>query len=283
MKKEEIYTLKKVFVLTSAILLCLFFMNFVSSVPDKFSGTSTLGIDVEHPYINPYPVNKDIKFHFHIFNASNGLPIIANKLLTNCSFHLYNSSGSHIFKNNNAVSSDDILDYEQIIKGGNFTKAGQYAYIFQCNSSSEGGYYANYFEVTQNGDLVTTGTGIIYFLVTLFAFGLFLLLGWIFLNIEGKNPKNTLGEYLGINWKKYIKVSLFPLVYVSFIWAFNFIIGLSNNFLGLTLYSNTLEFIFLILMKLVYPVVILTVIILLVLLVKDSNIMKEYKSLWTRY
>jgi hypothetical protein len=155
-------------------IFALFFLSFVSSAPTKFSGTSTIGIEVEHPYIDPYKINDTIKFHFHIFNASNGLQIRATSLMS-CSFHLYNSTGSHIFKNNYNVGSDDILDYEQIILGGNFTKAGQYAYVFQCNNSAEGGYYSNTFSVTPNREEATTGKAVFYIgllFVLLFFFGI---------------------------------------------------------------------------------------------------------------
>lgn len=171
--------------------------------------------------------------------------------------------------------------------------SGEFYYIF-TNTSTIGRYdvrgvsdgcgkiFATYFEITPSGENLTTSKGLIYFLVTLFAFSIFGILIWLFLNINGNNPKDETG-YLGINYRKYVKTALFPLVYISFIWFFNFIIGLSNNYLGLTLYSDTLGFIFLVLMKLVLPVIIITAIIELVLMVKDSNIKKEYASLWSRY
>jgi hypothetical protein len=158
-------------------------------------------------------------------------------------------------------------------------------YSFNPPTLGDYSYYSNcgYGTINPSGETLTTSKGILYFLVTLFAFGIFLLICWLFLNINGENNKNELGEITGLNYRKYIKTALFPLVYVSFIWFFNFIIGLSNNYLGLTLYSNTLGFIFMILTKLVYPVIVLCVIIAIVLMVKDSNIEKEYKSLWNKY
>lgn len=170
---------------------------------------------------------------------------------------------------------------------------GEFYYIF-TNTSTIGRYdvrgisdgcdntFSFYFDVTKNGDKIETGTSLIYFLVTLFAFGIFFIITWLFLNINGENPKDETG-YLGINYRKYIKTALFPLVYVSFLWFFNFIIGLSNNYLGLTLYANTLNFLFLILAKLVYPIIAVTFIIEIVLMVKDNNIKKEYETLWSRF
>lgn len=266
---------------TTFLLLLMFFflIPFVSSAP-PFITTGENALLIEHPYLETIQANQDYYFHFHVLNVSNNYKAV-NMSLTTCSFHLYNSTGNHLFKNNYKVGSDDVLDYEQIIKGGNFTKNKYYSFVFQCNSSSETGIYENSFYVTQNGDKIETGTGLIYFLVTLFSFGIFLLISWIFLNINGSNPKDETG-YLGINYRKYIKTALFPLVYVSFLWFFNFIIGLSSNYLGLTLYNNTLEFLFLILAKLVYPVIVVTLIVELVLMVKDNNIKREYETLWSR-
>jgi hypothetical protein len=270
----------KISILLLSIIFFLSFIPLISSAPIKFSGSPTVGIDIEHPYFNPYQYGKDIRFQFHIFNSTTGMPILANKLLTNCSFHLYNSTGSHIFENNWNVGGDDILDYSQKITKGNFSYIGQYAYVFQCNSTTAGGYYSNSFEVTPNGDFLTSSSAILYFLVTLFAFLILGILIYIFVSMDGSNPQSSEGDYLSINYKKYVKTALFPLVYVVFLWAFNFIIGLSNNYLGLTLYANTLGFIFMILTKGIYPIILLTFIWEIVLMIKDANVTKEYKSLW---
>lgn len=157
-------------------MISLICITFVSSAPTKFSGTTTLGLDIEHPISDPIKVGLDHKFHFHVFNSSNGLPILANKLSANCTFHLYNSVGSHIVKVNNIVSSDDIYDYEQLIKGGNFSVPGQYSYVFQCNTSTAGGYYTNYFEVTPTGFVGTLGFYILLLCLSL----LIIILGYKF-------------------------------------------------------------------------------------------------------
>lgn len=241
-------------------------------------------------YVIKYPIDETLKqyqdyeFNFHVFNISNGLPITAK---ITCYFHLYNSTGKHqlIMTEDTPV---EVFDYSFNVTGGNFTEIGVYSYILQCDGVTGqggtilGGFIEVGFSVTTTGKEITQQEATIYFLVTIFAFLIFGILVWLFLNINGSNPKDETG-YLGINYRKYIKTALFPLVYVSFIWCFNFIIGLSNNYLGLTLYSNTLGFIFLLLMRLVFPVIIVCGIIAIVLMVKDSNIKKEYKSLWSPY
>lgn len=87
--------------------------------------------------------------HFHLFNSTNGLPYLNSSTIT-CLFHLYDPLGNHLMKITQ-VKSDDTYDWEQQIQGNNFSIPGQYAYVFQCNNSLIGGFYAHDFTVTQSG------------------------------------------------------------------------------------------------------------------------------------
>jgi hypothetical protein len=184
--------------------------------------------------------------------------------------------------NNINEMDSNLIDWKIVVSGGNFTKKGEMGYLFACNSSSFGGEASVPILVTSTGEELTSPESTLYFLVTIFAFFIFVLVVYLFISVEGENPKDETG-YLGINYKKYLKTALFPLCYVTFIWFFNFIIGLSNNYLGLTLFSNTLGFMFEIMIKLTLPIIVVTIIWEFVLMVKDNNIIKEYKSLWSRY
>ena len=278
MKKRGINS-NRIFFLLS-IMLFLSLTPLISPAPPFQTTAGTEGYDIIYPKIEYLKAGQDFTFHFHVNNISTGL-LLTNSSVT-CKFHLYNSSGNHIIEQQNLFLMDsNNIDFFYKVKGGNFT-TGEYGALIGCNSSAFGGYVSFPFYVTSTGNELTSSESIIYFLVTIFAFFIFGLLCWLFLNINGENPRDETG-YLGINYRKYIKTALFPLVYVSFLWFLNFIIGLSNNYLGLTLYSNTLGFIFLILMRLTLPVIIITAIVELVLMVKDANITKEYKSLWSQY
>jgi hypothetical protein len=255
-------------------------MPLVSSAPPQVNYNIQIGYEIVFPKVDYLKANQDFTFHFHVNNISDGL-LLTNSSI-NCRFHMYNSSGNHIIEQNNIVNMDsNRIDFSYKVSGGNFTR-GQYSYLFSCNSSAFGGIASVPFMVTTTGEELKSPESILYFLVTLFAFSIFFFITWLFLNINGENPKDETG-YLGITYLKYIKTALFPLVYVSFLWFFNFIIGLSNNYLGLTLYANTLGFIFMILTKLVYPIIIITLIVEIVLMVKDANIRKEYQSLWSQF
>lgn len=278
---KEVSKPKKLFlILTITIFILLFSVNLISSAKTEITQTNLNGFQIFYPDYEYVPQGQDFSLHIQVSNISTGFPLKNNQAV--CKLHLYNTTGSHTFQGIFELDGNGD-DWELYITKENFSDVGEHSFYIWCNNSVFGGEAKGTFYVNPNGEELTEGKSITYFLVTLFAFGIFGLLLYLFLRIDGMNPKNELKEYIGINYKKYLKVSLIPLVYVSFIWAFNLIIGLSNNFLGLTLFPNTLAFIFLVLIKLVYPVIVLTLIILVILLIKDSNIKKEYKSLWSQF
>lgn len=125
---------------------------------DRSTVTHDWGMQIEHPYIEEIRQFNDYKFHFHIFNTNSSKPYLNTSGVV-CIFHLYNVTGSHMMKVE-PVLSDDKYDWEQIVKGNNFSNLGRYAMVFQCNNSIEGGYYENSFEVvpyiTKGGNYNTT-------------------------------------------------------------------------------------------------------------------------------
>lgn len=166
----------------SFIILPIFLLSlmFISAIP-PFTSTNTVGISIEHPLKDVIQANQSHKFHFHIFNATDGKPFL-NTSDIECVFHLYDLEGNHLLKIND-VSSDDIYDWEAEILGGNFTKVGQYSYVFQCNNSIVGGFYEHDFLVTPNGvapaDVGQMSVGILYFFIMLSA--IFIFLGYLFI------------------------------------------------------------------------------------------------------
>jgi hypothetical protein len=266
-------------ILIISLIFLIAFIPFVSPAPSKFSGTSTFGLDIEHPYINPIPVNETFKFHFHVFNASTGIPIKADKKTANCTFHLYNSSGSHILKVNDLVSSDDIYDFEQIVTGENFTNIGQYAYVFACNTSYAGGYYANTFLVSNSKMELPTSESIIYSVLTLSILLLFLISLYFSVSLNYKNGRNEKGQVTKISYSKYLKVGLILVSYSLFLWFLNLLVSLSNNFVSLSTFYGLISGLFFIMLKGFYPVMIITFIWIIVLAVKDIN----FKSLMREF
>lgn len=131
-------------------LLCILLLTPLV-ISAKTTTVSENGLNIEFADTTPLKFNTTYKFHFHVVNSSNGLPAVNTSI--KCLFHLYNKTGSHLFKND-LVGSDDLYDFEQIVHGNNFTQLGSYSFVFQCNStaSQRGGFIQYPFEVTLSGE-----------------------------------------------------------------------------------------------------------------------------------
>jgi len=118
-------------------ILIILSCNFVFAVPPFIQETvnTNNGIEIKFPGITNIQINQDLKLHFHLYNISDGLPIIN---VERCDFHLYNYKGSHIYINNYTVFSDN-YDIEVFIEGSNFTEEKIYPYIFQCYTNITSG------------------------------------------------------------------------------------------------------------------------------------------------
>ncbi len=268
--------LSKIFILGFIFLFLITFVN--AQPPFQIQPTFIQGYFIEIPDQEVLKLNKDYTFFFHVFNLSSGVPL--GNLSVNCEFNLHNKSSTNIFSDLNLSFDEQTTAFFVEIKGGNFSSKGTYTYVTHCNSENFGGVVSVRLVITPTGDGLEEPESILYFLVTIFAFGIFL--GLLILNIRLPygNPKNENKEFIGIEYKKYVKVALIPLTYVSFIWFFNFLVGLSTNYLTLNMYENLMGSMLLLLTKLAFPLLIVIFLVELVLMVKDINIQKEFKSLW---
>ena len=169
------------------------------------------GFVIKYPPFNFMKQNEPFDFKFHVYNISNGVPIVEG---ISCDFDLYNSTGIQFYKR--TVSSVDILDYNFDMEGGNFSKLGDYGYVISCNNSLLGGYDVVPFTVNQSGTEEESS----YFLLLLFLLpliiGFFTLLGSFFLGDDHKALKIGLFLFSFITffasiWLAYIIVAMqFP-------------------------------------------------------------------------
>lgn len=128
-------------------LSCIILSNFISAQP-PFQQTTDNGILLETPIFESFQEGKAIEFNIHAHNLSNGL-LLTNST-TQCSLHLYNSSGEHRFSGEMSFEIPN-LDFYSEIDGGNFTK-GSYAVLFYCNASDIGGFLEYTFSITPSGE-----------------------------------------------------------------------------------------------------------------------------------
>jgi len=161
------------------LVLALFFLlPLVSAVkPVENIQTFTEGYELRIPMDNLLEIGADHEFETHVYNISNGYPIISG---ITCYFHLYNQRGKHTLEMEDATASHT-FDYSFDVMGGNITEDIAY-YVIQCNSTTLGGFHTAELAVTNSG---TDDSGLseaqLFFIFFLLGYAL-ILLGWKFKN-----------------------------------------------------------------------------------------------------
>jgi hypothetical protein len=257
----------------TALALILFLIPFVySAQPQVLVPQASQGISIEHPISEVIPANVTHKFHFHLFNSTDGKPFPNTTSSIVCVFHLYNPDGSHIVKVNQ-VLSDDTWDWEQIVLAGNFSKVGQYSYVFQCNNTLIGGFYGNVFLVTKNGYDSTTAESLSYVLMTLIILSIFLMVLFFQLRMpyKGKNKESPVSHW------KYLKVGLTLITYPLFLWLINILVNVSDNFQELSVYYGFFSFAFKGLIALSLPLIIIIIVWYVANIIHDQKVFDQVK------
>ena len=153
--------------------------QFVSSAkPAQFS-VGDEGLDIKLPQVEYLRQNRDVRYNFHVFNKSNGLPL--DETNVNCLIHLYNQTGYHIFIEN-ITTTEHVWDFEGDIAGGNFSTLGLYSFIVQCNNSLYGGFISSSVEVTYNGNAPPSDFVTVFFIlvfILILALAIFALINLI--------------------------------------------------------------------------------------------------------
>ena len=220
-------------VLKTFSFLFLFFLfsftsiNLISSAPPFIPPTQsfTEGFELKYPSDFVLTQNQPYEFEIHVYNISNGYPITSGII---CYFHLYNSTGKHQLVMTDSTPSH-IFDYSFDVKAGNFSEAGDYYYLTQCNSSSLGGFVEVPFVVTPSGkiDLSILNNPMIIILGLL---GLVLVL---------------FGTWKGIPWFGFIGSILFLLLGIyTMIYGFNNITDLYTQGVAITFIGMGIIFMF---------------------------------------
>lgn len=234
------------FLLLFFITIFLFSLNFLSSAAPVLQTQNILtGYQIEIPEISPLMQNQDFIANFHVFNVSNGYPI--DNSSTNCSLHLYNSSGDSLFEGEVPhVETDVINEWKITLLKENFSSIGSYWYIIQCNSptTSLGGFENVGFEVTYTGKNIDTSKSIIYivlFVVIILTFGMIMF----FINkLPSSNQKDEEGKILSVTYLKYLRSPLWFMEYMLFVAILYLSSNLAFSYLYETLFAQILFVLF---------------------------------------
>ena len=132
--------------------------------------------------------------------------------------------------------------------------------------------WAYTFEVTSTGEILTTGESMVYVVLSFAVFAFFLISLYFTLVIPYSNKSLTDGQIVGITKTKYIKLGLILITYALFTWFLNILIGLSDNFVSLTMYYGLVTFLFNSLNLLALPLFIIIFVWTLMEIIKDIKL-----------
>ncbi len=139
--------------------------------------------------------------------------------------------------------------------------------------------FVTFFEVTPSGKVATTGDSILYVLFTFVFFSIIVVLAFFIFIMPNQNERNESGEETKIIRLKYIRFGLMFLIYPLTILLLNFLLGLSNTFTALLMFSGIFSFLFMTMLSLSWVYTIVMILWLVFMAIHDTNISRHIKKL----
>ena len=152
---------KKFSFLIISLILLFAILPLVSSAPPITTQSISTGqtMTIESPLYENLKIGQDHRFHAHVINQTS---IKTNKT-TQCYLHFYNQSGYDVNLGATDMEFEEYngIDFAKTLSAGNWSSAGHYAYVIQCNSSNEVAFFSGTLDATPTGESLDLGRAII--------------------------------------------------------------------------------------------------------------------------
>lgn len=145
---------------------------------------SSFALTIEYPKIDILNKQTDASLYFRVYDSS----FILQNNSIDCSYSLFNNSGNKILQKSASRSNFDFIIN---VGKGNFSEFGTYYYSVYCNSTTEGGFTSQYFEVNNSGKKGNDWVMLISILSIMFLMCVFLFMGWYYGKLEGNDVQRT--------------------------------------------------------------------------------------------
>jgi len=159
-----------------------------------------------------------------------------------------------------------------------FPITGIYKPVLVCvdgdsSYSDDSGFY----EINVNGYELRTSNSIIYTLLFIGGIFVFLLFLYCSIFIPWRNPKNEEGQVIGVNELKYLKLVSIVFTYLVFLFLMGMITSISKNFFLFDNGSKLFEMFYWILLRLLWPLIVVVLIIWFVQWASSKKLAKQLK------
>jgi len=139
--------------------------------------------------------------------------------------------------------------------------------------SDDSGFY----EINTNGYELRTSNSIVYTLLLIVGIFIFILLLYGSIAIPWKNPQNEEGQVIGVNELKYLKLVMIVFAYLVFLFLMGMITSISKNFLLFDNGSRLFEMIYWILLRLLWPLIVVVLVIWFIQWATGKKLAKQLK------
>ena len=157
----------------------------------------------------------------------------------------------------------------------NTTLLGEYT----VNGYGDGGGTLNTWEyqlgITKTGTILEISEALLYSILAFGVLLLFIISFYFMIAVEYGNDINDQGAVIKLTKTKYIKLGFILLTWVLFTWFLNILIGLSDNFISLTMFYGLFSFVFDVMNRLALPLGIIVLVISLFEIIRDTNIQEN--------
>lgn len=193
---------KKIF-----LIFCMIFLmgiSFVSAIPPVLQTTEAGSLEIIAPTWDYYPQNTAMDVYWHLLNTTQ----FFTNATADCLYHLYskNLKGEHIMIVEDVRANGNRRDFEVELNASNFSTAGDYCHLIECNTSIQTGAIERCFVVTEGGVEITEARsnltiGLLFVLIFL----LFISLYAVF------NVENYIGKF-ALYWVSHLLLILITFV-----------------------------------------------------------------------
>lgn len=155
---------------------------------------------------------------------------------------------------------------------------GDWQVTGRCSNTTHVQDFGYIVPVTINGKIASTSDSIFYVVLLILSalFDIFLI--WLVFALDTGNYKDSDGEFIGINLKKYGRILLVGVSYFFILLTLNLMLSVAASLSYLSQFAALVGTIFNIMLKLIIPWVIFIFIWMIKMLIKDYNLVQDIKS-----
>ena len=161
----------------------------------------------------------------------------------------------------------------------NYTSTiGTYLVSGLCGDGSQISTWNYDFKITPNGSELSVSQGILYLVFLIAAIGLFILCLTYAIKIPWRHQRDEEGYVIGINDMRYLKLFLIVACYIILMFSAGLLRGITANYLPEIGVSGFFEWVFWIMLSLMYPLIVCSLIFSLIIFLSNKKFQKAIEK-----